>query len=271
MNSFRARARALGAGLTAPGVVEPVVLLDDVSPYGSRRVLVEYDGRTSSAYLHDRSGPISATWLCNHMRAPETVDMAMLRAGAAPEMPAAYTKHPAGRPPLDPAALSAVWLEEGDGVAIVEDTELLAVIPGWSDLAEGMPGYCRDALGQTPFAWSLDDAIDGLGMRVQQSAQFWQWRASPGSWHLFQEALLGHLLTRLGPGGGYWDVSGGKHPLVGVTERPPVMGRPYTVLSTVGMSAQRMPVVEMSGEGAVGRARIELAIATTMPTTEAAR
>jgi hypothetical protein len=43
------------------------------------------------------------------------------------------------------------------------------------------------------------------------------------------------------------------------------------VLSTVGMSCQRMPVIEQAGEGAAGRARIELALATTMPSAEAAR
>jgi hypothetical protein len=247
------------------------VLLDSVSPYGSRRIVVEYDGQTTSAYLHDSSGPVAATWIANHMRAPEAVDLARLRTGAAPEMPAAHTKHPEGRPPLEPSSLAVVWLEEGDGAAILEEGELLAVIPGWADLAQGMPGYCRDVIGQTPFSWSLDDALDGLSLRVTQSAQYWRWRASAGSWHLFQEALLGHLLTRLGPGGSYWDVSGGKTPTVGVSERPPVSGRRYTVLSTVGMSCQRMPVVEQTGEGAASRARIELALATTMPSTESAR
>lgn len=247
------------------------MLLDSVSPYGSRRVVVEYDGTTTSAYLHDKSGAIAATWVANHRRAPDTVDVARLRTGQAPEMPVGHTKHPDGRPPVQASALTAVWLEEGDGVAILEDGEALAVIPGWSDLAKGMPGYGRDIIGQTPFGWSLDDAMEGFGQRITQSAQFWRWRASAGSWALLQEALLGHLLSRLGPGGGYWDVSGGKSPAVGVTERPAVTRRQFTVLSTVGMSGQRMPVVEQTGEGAAGRARIELALATTMPSAEAAR
>jgi hypothetical protein len=138
-------------------------------------------------------------------------------------------------------------------------------------MSKGMPGYSRDVIGQTPFGWSLDDALDGLGRRVAQSAQFWRWRASPGSWALYQQSLLGHLLNRLGPGGAYWDVSGGKTPMVGVSERPAVPKRQFTVLSTVGMSCQRMPVVEQTGQDAEARARIELALATTMPSAEAAR
>jgi hypothetical protein len=272
------RGSGQGSRISAPpgepvarGASGPVVLLDSVSPYGSRRVIVEYDGTTTSAYLHDKSGAIAATWVANHRAAPETVDVTRLRAGQAPEMPAGHTKHPDGRPPLQAAALTAVWLEEGDGVAILENGDALAVIPGWSDLAKGMPGYSRDIIGQTPFGWSLDDAMEGFGQRISQSAQFWRWRASAGSWALLQEALLGHLLSRLGPGGSYWDVSGGKSPAVGVTERPAVPKRQFTVLSTVGMSGQRMPVVEQTGEGAAGRARIELALATTMPSAEAAR
>jgi hypothetical protein len=250
---------------------QPVVLLDSVSPYGSRRVVVEYDGTATSAYLHDKSGAIAATWVANHRPAPETIDVAKLRSGQAPEMPAGHTKHPDGRAPIDAQSLRAVWLEEGDGVAILENGEPLAVIPGWSDLSKGMPGYSRDVIGQTPFAWSLDDAIEGLGDRLTSAAQFWRWRGSREAWATFQQAMLGHLLSRLGPGGGYWDVSGGKQPLVGVSERPPVAQRPFTVLSTVGMSCQRMPMVEQTGEGAAGRARIELALATTLPSTAAAR
>jgi hypothetical protein len=261
--------RAGSAGATGPG--GSLVLLDSVNPYGSRRLVVEYDGTTTSAYLHDKSGAIAATWIANHRAAPETVDLARLRSGAAPEMPAEHTKHPDGRRLIEAGALTPVWLEEGDGAAILEDGELLAVIPGWSDLARGMPGYSRDVIGQTPFAWSLDDAMEGLGIRVAQSAQFWRWRASAGSWALTQQSLLGHLLARLGPGGGYWDVSGGKSPSVGVTERPAMPKRPFTVLSTVGMSCQRMPVVEQTGDGFASRARVELAMATTMPSAEAAR
>jgi hypothetical protein len=263
-----------GSGQTSriTGVpARPAVLLDSVSPYGSRRLLVEYDGASTSAYLHDKTGAIAATWIANHGPAPDSVDVARLRSGQAPEMPAEHTKYPDGTPLLDPDTLRAVWLEEGDGVAILADSEPLAVIPGWSDLAKGMPGYSRDVIGQTPFAWSLDDAIEGLGPRLARAARFWRWRGSDESWPAFQQAMLGHLLSRLGPGGGYWDVGGGKQPPTGVSERPPVPQRPFTVLSTIGMSCQRMPVVEQTGDGAAGRARIELALATTMPSAQAAR
>ena len=96
---------------------EPVTLLESVSPYGSRKVTVEYDGLTTAAYLHDDTSAISATWIANHRPAPQATDQGRLDAGRAPLMPAGRTKHPAGRAPLQAADLEALWFEEGDGVA----------------------------------------------------------------------------------------------------------------------------------------------------------
>ncbi len=263
--------RGTGQPRISAGPGRPTILLDSRSPYASRRVVVEYDGTTTAAYLHDRTGPIAATWIANHRRAPEATDLTRLTSGQAPEMPAAHTKRPDGTPLLDPDALQALWFEEGDGAAVLDRRELLAALPGWSDMARGMPGYSRDVIGQTPFGWSLDDAIEGLGPRTAAAAEFWRWQADEGAWAGFQQAVFGHLLTRLGPGARYWDVGGGRRPLVGVSERPPTARRPYTVLSTVGMSCQRMPVVEQRGDDSSAAARIELAIATTQPANVAAR
>ncbi len=242
-----------------------VTLLDSVSPYGARRLTVEFDGATTAAYLRDETTVIAATWIANHVRAPRTSDPERINAGQAPLMPAGRTKHPRGRPPLDPATVTALWFEEGDGVALLERGTLLAVIPGWADSSRGMPGYSRDVIGQTPFAWALDDAIDGLGPRVERAAAFWEWRNSASGWTEFQAASLGHITSRLGPGAHYWDAAPNKKPAIGISERPPGPGRPFTVLSTIGMSAQRMPIVEQVVDDPGEYARIELAVATTLP------
>jgi len=250
---------------------QPRILLESHSPYASRRLVVEYDGATTAAYLHGATSAIAATWIANHQEAPQSTDLARLNSGRAPVMPAGYTKHPDGRAVPEPRTLRALWLEEGDGVAILEDDDLLAVIPGWSDMSKGMPGYSRDIIGQTPFGWSLDEAMEGLGPRVQRADRFWRWRADDDAWARFQQAVLGHLLGRLGPGARYWDAGGGRQPPVGISERPPADYRHYTVLSTGGMSGQRMPVVEQLAAEANSTARIELAVATTLASTDAAR
>ena len=56
-----------------------------------------------------------------------------------------------------------------------------------------MPGYSRDVIGQTPFGWSLDDAMEGLAPRLERSRAYWRWRQSASGWEQFQQALLGHL------------------------------------------------------------------------------
>jgi hypothetical protein len=252
-------------------VQQPITLLESVSPYGSRRVTVEYDGITTAAYLHDESAAISATWIANHLPAAAAVDEARLELGHAPLMPAGRTRLPGGRPPLDANLLEALWFEEGDGAAIFENGRPLAVIPGWADMNRGMPGYSRDIIGQTPFGWSLQDALEGLAPRLERARSYWRWRNSADGWGQFQQAVLAHLLPRLGPGGHYWEASAGRQPLVGISERPVVPGRSYTILSTVGMSCQRMPVVEQVLDDPRGYARVELALATTMPAAAAAR
>jgi hypothetical protein len=248
----------------APGP-SAVTLLDSVNPYGSRRLTVESDSTTTAAYLRDETTVIAATWLANHVRAPRTMDPDRVNAGQAPVMPAHRTRHPRGRPPLEAANLQALWFEEGDGVALLEHGTLLAVIPGWADSARGIPGYSRDVIGRTPFGWALDDAVEGFGPRVKRAAEFWRWREAADCWTQFQAAALGHLTSRLGPGAHYWDGAPGRRPAIGISERPSGPQRPFTILSTVGMSAQRMPVIEQVVDDPAGYARIELAVATTLP------
>jgi hypothetical protein len=263
---------------------ETRVLISDTSPYGSRVLEVESDRVATAAYLRTADGrTVAATWVANHQDAPLRPDLARLNAGLVPLMPAGLTKHPGGRPTPDPRALEVVWFEEGDGAALLEDGQPLAVIPGWSDMDRGLPGYSRDAVGRGPFAFALDDEIDHLGPRIQQAQAFWEWRRGTGAWEGFQQSVLGHLLGRLGPGGYYWHDVGrewrrrsagrpgaaGELPIVGVSERPARDDRPYRVLSTVGMSCQRMPTVELYEENVSEHARIELAVATTLPAQRA--
>ncbi len=283
---------------------EARVLLSDTSPYGSRVLDVEHDHVATAAYLRKSDGEtVAATWIANHQDAPLHADLARLNAGLVPAMPAGRTRQPQGRPPLDVRALEVVWFEEGDGAALLENGRPLCVVPGWADMDRGMPGYSREAIGRGPFALALDDEIEDLGPRILQAQAFWDWRRGPGAWEGFQQSVLGHLLAKLGPGGYYWhDVgrqdatppgasggadgagasggpvgpggsggSGGSpsQPVVGVSERPARDDRAYNVLSTIGMSCQRMPTVELYEDNVGEHSRIELAVATTLPSQRA--
>ncbi|WP_248960584.1 suppressor of fused domain protein [Sphaerisporangium perillae] len=245
------------------------VVLTDTSPYGSRVVTVEYDGLSSVAYLRDAEGGIhGAVWLANHGPAPSSVDLVRIESGQTPVMPLGNTRVPEGTAPLTAAELEVLWFEEGDGAALYRNGELLAVIPGWSDLERGMPGYARDAVGESPYAWPLGEALEGLAPRIAKARSYWEWRDGEGAWPSFQQFVMSHLDARAGPAARYWDIGGDRLPTVGITERP---RDGYTMLSTVGMSCQRMPTVEQYIERPDTYARIELAVATRGEATEAAQ
>ncbi|SEG86965.1 Suppressor of fused protein (SUFU) [Thermomonospora echinospora] len=256
------------------------VLLAETSPYGSRRLTVETDGVTTAAYLRDaQDGVIGASWIANHQPAAPGLDLSRLNAGLTPVMPAGRTRHPDGRPALDPRSLEIVWFEEGDGAAVLESGEPLCVIPAWSDMSRGIPGYSRDVNAQSPFAFPLEQEIAEFSPRIQQARAFWEWCRQEGAWAEFQQSVLGHLLNRLGPGGHYWHDVGRQFrgpgaaqkgeranaPVVSVSERPARTGRDFSVLSTLGMSRQRMPTVELYEDDVSHYARIELAVASTLP------
>ncbi|MBB2910072.1 hypothetical protein FHS43_001318 [Streptosporangium becharense] len=246
------------------------VVFVDVNPYGSRTLTVERDETSSVAYLCGPGGTVhGATWLANHGPAPDEIDQERLNAQLPPTLPGPHTRHPGGRPHLGP--LRALWFEEGDGVALYENDELLAVIPGWADPRRGIPGYSRDALGETPFAWPLEEAHDELTPRLTRARAYWDWRGTDGAWASYQQFVMGHLDRELGSPGRFWDAGGGRLPAVGVTERPPERGRDHTVLSTVGMSCQRMPTVEQYVDRPDDQARVELVAATSGDPREAAR
>ncbi|MGI5120568.1 suppressor of fused domain protein [Marinactinospora thermotolerans] len=248
------------------------VLLDQVSPYRSRRVVVEEDARTSAAYLLDPRGEVRVpVWLANHEPAPDENEPVGLFPGQAPLMPARHTKHPQGRPRLAPESLRVVWFEEGDGVALFDGDGLLAIIPGWAEADRGLPGFAREAVGRSAYAWALDDVAAQLWPRVVHAEAYWEWRSSPNAWRTVQRNVFTHLTRTVGPAGHYWDVSDGHPPLIRVSERPTTPDRPYTVLSTVGMCGQRMPTLDRYMADTSQHARIELALATTLPAHVAAR
>lgn len=249
-------------------------MLNETSPYGSREVVLEDDGRTVYLYLiperpEDPAEPV-AVWVANRVAAPETDDLASMAAGTPPLMPRHGTRHPAGRPPFPPEDLELVWFEAGDGVALLERGALLAVIPGWAG-QDGFPGYSREAVGQQSLAWELEDALDSLGPRIESARRYWEWRAQPESWSAIQDTGLRHLESRMGPQRRYWAADGGGWPPRAVVQFEPADCPGVSVCATVGMGAQPMPQVELYVEDPAPFRRIELALGTTGDPAAAAR
>jgi hypothetical protein len=195
--------------------------------------------------------------------APEVFTMDDMTTAHAPVMPANATVHPEGRAPLEPASLRVIWFEEGDGLALVERGEALAVMPGWVDPQAGFPGFSRDAVGRTRLGWEFDTTVDALAAKVRLADRYWAWRTKEDSWSGYQQTMLAQLAKRVGEDTRYWVADGGRMPSLGVSEHCPP-GLEYRFVSTIGMSCQRMPQIERDLQDAGRVSRIELAMATPL-------
>ena len=108
----------------------PEVLLVAVGPNGNIQAVVEADENVCYFYLFGAEGidfGMRSVWVRNHSQAPVTLDVAHMKEGGPPKNPAAHCRHPEGLPPLRKEHLRVVWLPEGDGAALYESDELLAI------------------------------------------------------------------------------------------------------------------------------------------------
>lgn len=239
--------------------------MQEISPYRTRRAsLLRGDG-DSYLYLEDLVGPepetTSVVWVANHVAAPTDASEEAPE-GTPPRMSAGGTSHPAGCPELD-RNLKFVWFEEGDAVALLDGSGVLAVIPGWAG-RDNFYGYSRYARGRSPLAWELtEDAHQVLKQKVGESREFWSWRTG-SSWPEIRQAGQQHLEQRVGPQDSAWPVGESMFPEL-IATRHRLVGQNVWVTATTGLSAQRMAGVEQYLDVPESASRIELAIARAEP------
>ena len=104
---------------------------------------------------------MKSVWVRNDTRAPEALEVERLLSGS-----------PLHKAALAPRDLRVVWLPEGNGAALYERDEILAMILPWSG-TKGFHGYARDNIGLGPVAWELGPTNVLLeGSNKRQS--YWQ-------------------------------------------------------------------------------------------------
>ncbi len=237
---------------------EPI-LIEDRGPNGNVTAWVQDDGRSVYLRLEGDAGTgidQRAVWVCNRVPAPEGEP-----AGAdAALMPRAHCRHPAGAGPLDPGSLRLVWLPEGDGVGLFEAGVLLAALVPWSG-RKGFPGYAREAIGRSAWAWDLS-AAEALLRRFADAEAYWAEWDRPGGpthpWGRLQEAELQAYERSLGKLGQYLATDGDTWPPRAVASIERSDG---TFLTTVGMALRPQPAVERVTERPEALRRIELGLA----------
>lgn len=71
---------------------------------------------------------------------------------------------------LDKDNLSAIWLEEGDGTALLLNGEIISIIPSWVG-QNYFYGYTVAAKGENYFAWELSRSNE-INKRVEKAKEF---------------------------------------------------------------------------------------------------
>lgn len=236
---------------------EPEVVLVEVSPHGNLEAIIEQDDRVAHFYLRSPESEdfgLKSCWIRNLAEAPDALDVEGMRQGISPMLPKEFCMHPEGQAELDLGRLRLVWFPEGDGVALLEDDEMLAAIPAWGGM-NGFSGYARDCIGQSSLCWKLDDPSE-FNARISAADRFWrQWDEDESPWTACQDAFLAAYEAVLGPHSRYFAIDGGNWPpkVIVRFDRPD-----GTYLLTLGISLRPQPAVEMYFDEPADFRRFEL-------------
>jgi len=262
---------------------EPVVLLFERSPMGTLDAIVQHDGKTVYFYLNEPKSDSSqasngsekfgtrACWVRNLSLGPMVVNEDEMKQGISPMLPRTLCVNRDGLPVPNPEQLKIIWLEEGNGAALIEETpdsgemNLLAMIPPWSGL-EGFHGYASECAVESPLCWPMPDNPK-LQQRIEQATDFWeQWKSSQNDpFAALQPKLLSAYDEHFGAANqqAYFSIDGGKFPprgLVQYTQASNDQQVEQIILATVGMSVCPQPAVEIFVDDPANYRRIELAI-----------
>jgi Suppressor of fused protein (SUFU) len=235
----------------------PQTLIAQVSPNGNIEAIVEQDERVAFFYLHgapDIDFGVRSCWVRNLRPAPSSLDVAGMREGATPMLPLQHCVHPEGAVPLRPDDLSVVWFEEGDGAALLERGEVLAIIPSWSGQG-GFEGYARDCSSESTLCWPLLPT-NALHDRVNSARNYWAaWDRNETPWDQVQKAEMAAYSTHLGAYEKYYGIDGGEWPPRALLRIPSPGG---LSLVTVGVCLRPQPAVELVTEKPEEYRRVEI-------------
>jgi hypothetical protein len=239
-------------------VPEPETLLFETSPHGTLDSMVQQDGRTVYLYLHSPKNPefgTRAVWVRNLIKGPLVLSDADLQMGIAPVLPRTWSAEPAGSPLPDVDQLRLIWFEEGNGVALLEGDEVLAIIPPWSGL-ENFHGYARDCRLENSICWPMPQQRH-LTMRIRRAENYWRSWETGNPFRKLQEDLLAAYGTRFGEAGKYFAIDSGHWPPKAIQCFQ--KGGLLTAL-TVGVCVRSMPNVELAMENPSIARRVEFGI-----------
>ncbi len=240
------------------------ILYQETNPYSSLTGFLEDDGRTVYLYIQsefNHEWGIKSLWVRNLIDAPVARSPEDLKNGLAPLLTIDETLYPKAQPTFNSDEIHFIWTEEGDGLALFIREELYAFIPSYSGL-EGFHGYSKEAKAESLTAHPLGNSYHGpIPEKIEQARKFWEFRADKNSWREIQKRRLSFLEEKLGEHVQYWSADGGKYPPLAIAKFTPLNFDHVVVYSTIGMSAQSMPQVELYHKDYPKYSRVELILA----------
>ncbi|WP_125718208.1 suppressor of fused domain protein [Flavobacterium ustbae] len=239
-------------------IEKPKVLLEVRSPNCPITAVVEQDNRTAYFYLfgdHEDFG-IKSCWIRNLTAAPEEIETKLMEKGVPPMLIKEFCKFPEGQSPLREQNLEVVWLEEGDGAALLENGEILAIIPSWGG-NDGFLGYARDCKGEGHFAWELSTDNE-MHQRVKSASAFVKaWDEEVNPFQFLQPEILNYYDEIFGQSDKYYAIDNSEWPPKGLYVYE---GAEKIVFAIVAVSLRPQPKIEMYFENSSEINRIELGI-----------
>lgn len=244
--------------------ITPKVLYQEANPYGSFTAFLEDDGRTIYLYLQSHNNPewpMKTLWVRNLIDAPDARKEEDFDLGLAPVLTQSEITDPKAQSTLSEDQIHFIWSEEGDAVALFVDEELQAYLPSWSGI-KGIHGYSKFAKEEAPTASPLGDPNNGvIAERVKGNRKFWESVAEKDHWKKAQKLRLEFLESKLGKHETYWSADGGKYPSLGIASFLPKEFPGIKIFSTIGMSVQNQPSIELYHKDYENFSRIELVFA----------
>lgn len=237
---------------------KPEVLLSLRSHSCPITAIVEQDNRVAYFYLWGDTEQfgVKSCWIRNLSEAPKQREEKLMNKGIPPMMPKAYCKHPEGQAKLNKEDLEIVWLEEGDGAALLERGAIVAIIPAWSGQSD-FSGYARDCIGTGDFAWELG-AQNEMPARIASAREFFNsWHATVNPFQTLQPELLSIYEEIFGKSDRYFAIDREEWPPKGVYLQ---VGERRIVFATVAVSLRPQPAAEMYVDNRNNVNRIELGL-----------
>ncbi len=238
------------------------MIYQETNPYSSLTAFLEDDGRSIYLYLQSEHNPewkIRALWIKNRIDAPKERTADDFHSGLAPVLCEHELTDDSNTDEILSEDVHFIWTEEGDGVALFVNEVLFAFLPSWYGIKDIL-GYSKFAKLDTIVACPLGNSEHGvIADRISASRKFWELKSEKDSWKKIQDLRLSFLESKFGTHLKYWSADGGKFPYIGIAKFK--LNDKTFLYSTIGMSAQNMPTVELYHKDYLNYSRAEMIFA----------